>query len=145
MASDSTFHLDSELALTAFANFANYLIYLLLSGLLIIFFFAVYTRVTPFNEVLLIRQGNTAAALSLGGAMLGFSLTIASCILHTSGILQFVAWGVGALVVQLVAYIATTRFMAMSREHIESGNAAFGGILGAISLSVGAINAACIS
>ncbi|RJF97318.1 DUF350 domain-containing protein [Noviherbaspirillum saxi] len=125
--------------------FANYLIYLLTAGILLVFFFVVYTRVTPFNEVLLIRQGNCAAALSLGGAMLGFSLTVASCILHTSSIVPFVLWTIGALAVQLLAYIVTTKLMRISKEHIESGNIAFGGMLGAISLSVGAINAACIS
>ena len=125
--------------------FANYLVYLLLSGVLLTLFFVIYTRITPFDEVLLIRQGNVAAALSLAGAILGFSLTIASCILHTSNPISFVAWSIGALIVQLLAYIVTTRLMAMSKEHIESNNVAFGGILGAISLSVGAINAACIS
>ena len=125
--------------------FANYLIYLLLAGVMLVFFFVVYTRVTPYNEVLLIRQGNSAAALSLGGAILGFSLTIASSIIHTSRLTEFVAWGFGALVVQLLAHVVTTKFMLISKEHIESGNVAFGGILGAIALSVGAINAACIS
>jgi putative membrane protein len=112
---------------------------------LLVFFFVIYTRVTPYDEVQLIRQGNNAAALSLGGAILGFSLTIASAIMHTSRLPEFVAWAVGALVVQLIAYAVTTKCMVISKEHIESGNSAFGGILGAISLAVGAINAACIS
>ncbi|HEV2609242.1 DUF350 domain-containing protein [Noviherbaspirillum sp.] len=124
---------------------ANYLVFLLLAAVLLLVFFVIYTRITPYNEVLLIRQGNTAAALSLSGAVIGFSLTIASCILHTSTIIPFVAWASGALVVQLLTYLVTTRLMSMSKEHIESNNVAFGGILGAVSLSVGAINAACIS
>lgn len=127
------------------AAFASYLIYLLVAGLLMLVFFVIYTRITPFNEVLLIRQGNAAAALSLGGAVLGFSLTLASCIFHTSAIPSFLAWASGALLVQLATYLITTRLMSMSREHIESNNVAFGGFLAAISLSVGAINAACIS
>ena len=124
---------------------ADYLIYLALSGVMLVFFFVVYTRCTPFDEVLLIRQGNTAAAFSLGGAILGFSMTVASCILHTSNYLQFFGWATAALVVQLVAYLVTTRCMAISKEHIESNNVAFGALLGVISVAVGAINAACIS
>jgi putative membrane protein len=124
---------------------ANYLIYLALAGMLLTVFFVIYTRVTPFNEVLLIRQGNTAAAFSLGGAILGFSLTVVSAIMHTTGYMQFIAWAAAALVVQLLAYLVMERCMSMSKEHIESGNVAFGGLLGAISISVGAINAACIS
>ena len=123
----------------------NYLIHLLLAAGLLIVFFIIYTRVTPYNEVLLIRQGNQAAALSLGGALLGFSATIASSLMHTADYQQFFAWAFGAMVVQLLAYVVTTRLLRMSKDQIESNNSAFGGLLGAISLSIGTINAACIS
>ena len=123
----------------------NYLIHLLLAAGLLIVFFIIYTRATPYNEVLLIRQGNHAAALSLGGALLGFSATIASSLMHTADYQQFFAWAFGAMVVQLLAYVVTTRLLRMSKDQIESNNSAFGGLLGAISLSIGAINAACIS
>ena len=33
----------------------------------------------------------------------------------------------------------------MSKDQIEANNKAFGGLLGAISLSIGVINAGCIS
>lgn len=124
---------------------ANYVIHLLLSSALILIFFVVYSYVTPFNELLLIRQGNNAAALTLGGALIGFSLTVASSIIHTADYREFLAWAAGAMVVQVLAYAITTRLLHMSKDHIESGNTAFGGLLGAISLSIGAINAACIS
>ena len=123
----------------------NYLIHLILAATLLIAFFIIYTRVTPYNEVLLIRQGNHAAALSLGGALLGFSATIASSLMHTADYQQFFAWAFGAMVVQLLAYVVTTRLLRMSKDQIESNNSAFGGLLAAISLSIGAINAACIS
>ena len=123
----------------------NYLIHLLLAAVLLIVFFVIYTRVTPYNEVLLIRQGNQAAALSLGGALLGFSATIASSLMHTANYQQFFAWAFGAMVVQLLAYLVTTRLLRMSKDQIESNNTAFGGLLGAIALAIGAINAACIS
>ena len=123
----------------------NYLIHLLLAAGLLIVFFIIYTRVTPYNEVLLIRQGNQAAALSLGGALLGFSATIASSLMHTADYQQFFAWAFGAMVVQLLAYVVTTRLLRMSNDQIESNNTAFGGLLGAIALAIGAINAACIS
>ena len=123
----------------------NYLIHLLLAAGLLIVFFIIYTRVTPYKEVLLIRQGNQAAALSLGGALLGFSATIASSLMHTADYQQFFAWAFGAMVVQLLVYVVTTRLLRMSKDQIESNNSAFGGLLGAISLSIGAINAACIS
>ena len=123
----------------------NYALYLISAALLMTVFFMVYCWATPFDEMALIRSGNSAAALSFSGALIGFSLTIASAILHSSSLVAYLAWSVGAIVVQLVVYVLVSRLLHMSKEHIESGNVAFGGLLGAISLAVGAINAACLS
>ncbi|MGB9990384.1 DUF350 domain-containing protein [Pseudoduganella rhizocola] len=123
----------------------NYVIHLFLAAVLLIVFFKAYTWLTPFDEMTLIRQGNHAAALTLGGAMLGFSLTIASSLLHTSNYQEFFAWAAGAMLVQFAVYIVVTYMLRMAKDQIEGGNSAFGALLGAISLSVGGINAACIS
>ena len=123
----------------------SYAVHLLTASVLLVVFFLVYTWITPIDEILLIRQGNNAAALSLGGALIGFSLTLASSLLHTSSYVEFLGWGVGSMVVQVLAYAITCRLLRISKEHIESGNTAFGGLMGAISISIGAINAGCIS
>jgi putative membrane protein len=123
----------------------NYLIHLLLAAVLLAVFFVVYTRTTPANEVLLIRQGNQAAALSLGGALIGFSITVGSALMHTANYQEFFAWAFGAMLVQVLAYAITTRVLNMSQDQIEANNTAFGGLLGAISISIGVINGACIS
>lgn len=123
----------------------NYLIHLLLAAVLLAVFFKAYTSWTPFNEVLLIRQGNLAAGLSLGGALIGFSITIGSALVHTADYREFVMWAAGAMIVQMLAYAVTTRLLNMAKDQIEGNNAAFGGLLGAISISIGVINGACIS
>lgn len=123
----------------------SYALHLLSASVLLVLFFVVYTWVTTIDELLLIRQGNNAAALATGGALIGFSLTVGSSLLHTSDYLEFLGWAVGAMVVQVLAYAVTVRLLHISKEHIESGNTAYGGLMGAISLSIGAINAACVS
>ncbi len=123
----------------------NYALYLISAALLMTVFFMVYCKATPFDEMAQIRAGNSAAALSFSGALIGFSLTIASAILHSTSLVLFFAWSVGAIVVQLVVYVLVSRLLHMSKEQIESNNVAFGGLLGAISLAIGAINAACLS
>jgi putative membrane protein len=123
----------------------NYLLHLFTAVALVLAFFVVYTRVTPYDEVTLIRQGNQAAALSLGGSLLGFSATIASSLVHTMDYYQFAGWAFGARVVQLLGYVIATRLLRMAKDQIEAGNSAFGALLGTISLSIGGINAACIS
>ena len=129
----------------AISALSSYALHLFTASALLAVFFMVYTWVTTIDEVLLIRQGNNAAMLSTSGALLGFSITIGSSLLHTSSYLEFLAWAACAMLVQVAAYAITIRLLHISKEHIESGNTAFGGLLGAISLSIGAINAACIS
>ncbi len=123
----------------------NYLLHLATAAALMMAFFVIYTKITPYDEVLLIRQGNHAAALSLAGALIGFSVTVASALLHTGDWYQFLGWAAGALIVQVLVFNVTTRLLHMSKDQIEADNSAFGGLLGAISLSVGLINAGCIS
>jgi putative membrane protein len=123
----------------------NYLLHLFTAVALVLAFFVVYTRVTPYDEVTLIRQGNQAAALSLGGSLLGFSATIASSLVHTMDYYQFAGWALGGLLVQLVVFAVTTRLLRMSKDQIEANNTAFGGLLGAVSLAIGVVNAGCIS
>lgn len=122
-----------------------YLLHLFTAAAMVLAFFVIYTRVTPFDEVALIRQGNKAAAFSLGGALVGFSATLASSLLHTTDYYQFAGWAVGAMLVQLLVYGVATSLLHMSKDQIEADNQAFGGLLGAISLSIGLINAGCIS
>ena len=108
-------------------------------------FFVIYTRMTPYDEVTLIRGGNHAAALALGGALIGFSLTITSAMMHTRDYYQFLGWAAGAMLVQVLVYYVTTRLLKMASEQIEADNSAFGGLLGAIAISVGLVNAGAVS
>ncbi|MBS0309113.1 MAG: DUF350 domain-containing protein, partial [Proteobacteria bacterium] len=99
---------------------ADYAVHIVLASVLLVAFFRLYTWLTPWDEVLLIRQGNNAAALSLGGALLGFSLTMASSLVHTVEYREFLGWAAGAMVVQVLAYAVTSRLLKISREHIET-------------------------
>ena len=122
-----------------------YALHLLSGFVLIAIFFAIYTKVTPFDEISLIRKGNTAAALSLSGALVGFSLTVGSAILHTDNLLMFLAWAAGAMVVQLACYAVMARSLPDMNAAIEGDNVAMGSLMAVSSLSIGIVNAACIS
>ena len=123
----------------------NYLLHLSLAAMLVLVFFVIYTAITPFDEVKLIRGGNHAAALSLAGALIGFALPVASALMHTADYQQFLLWAGIAMVLQILVYGVTTALLKMARDQIEANNAAFGGLLGAISISIGLVNAGCIS
>ncbi|MGO4304776.1 MULTISPECIES: DUF350 domain-containing protein [unclassified Cupriavidus] len=122
-----------------------YVEHLLASLVLLVVFVGVYTRITPFHEFTLIRQGNVAAGLSLAGSTLGFCFTLSSSIQHNDTFLMFLVWSLGALVVQAAVYAALTRALPDMDAAIESNNIAMGGLMGTISVTVGVLNAACLS
>ena len=123
----------------------NYVLHIVAAAFLLYAFSLVYTWTTPFNEMTLIRQGNVAAALTLGGALIGFSMTVASGLVHTDALGAFLGWSAAAAAVQLLTYVLVTRLLHMSKEHIEGNNVAFGVLLAAISISVGAVSAGALS
>jgi|SRR5664279_3755400 len=127
------------------AGFPDFLLYFVLALALLALFVAVYVRVTPYREFALIREGNIAASISLSGAIIGFVLPLASAIAHSVSPLDMVAWGVIALVVQLIVYAVTSRLLPHFGKAIESGRAAPATVLAAFSVSVGILNAASMS
>ena len=58
---------------------------------------------------------------------------------------QFLVWGVAAMVVQIVVYVVVAQAIRGMNEAIEQNNIAMGGLIGAISLSAGVVNAACLT
>ncbi|WP_084084507.1 MULTISPECIES: DUF350 domain-containing protein [Cupriavidus] len=122
-----------------------YLIYILSSFGLLGLFLLVYTRVTPHREFALIRAGNVAAALSLGGAVLGFSLTLSSSIQHNASFRLFLLWALAAFVVQVLTYLAVAAALRNVSAAIAADNRGMGLLMGMISLAAGVVNAACLS
>ena len=116
------------------------------AGLFTVIFKIVYQWVTPYNEGKLIREGNVAAALALGGALVGYVLPLASALSNTVTLLEFCAWAALAGVLQIAAF-TLVRVVVMKdvAARIEKGEIAAGVYLLSISLAVGVLNAACMT
>ena len=116
------------------------------AGLFTLAFKLIYQWVTPYNEAKLIREGNVAAALALGGALVGYVLPLASALSNTVSLVEFCAWAALAAVIQ-IAVFTLVRFVAMKdvSARIEKGEIAAGLYLMSISLAVGLLNAACMT
>lgn len=128
------------------AGLPSFLFYFATAMGLLALFLVVYVLITPYREFTLIREGNVAAAASLSGAMLGFVLPLASAIAHSVGLLDMVIWGMIALLIQILVYLVA-RFLLfpdLSRD-IPAGRVATGVFLGALSVAIGILNAACMS
>lgn len=109
-------------------------------------FKAVYQWTTPHDEGALIRAGNSAAAVALGGALLGYVIPLASALAHTASLPEFVAWALLAGVIQIGAFWIVRRVALPDvSERIARGEMASALYLLAISVAVGVINAACMT
>ena len=115
----------------------------------VLFFVAfkfIYQCVTPYHERTLIRQGNTAAAVALGGALIGYVLPLASALSHTVSLPEFAAWALLAGVIQIVSFIIVSRLVYRAlAARIEAGELAAGVYIASISIGVGLLNAACMT
>jgi putative membrane protein len=113
--------------------------------LLLALFVAVYVRITPYREIALIRAGNLAAAASLGGAIVGFVLPVASSIENSVSLIDMLLWSLVALVVQLIAFVIARAMVPAISKNVEEGQVASGVFLGAIAIALGLLNAACMT
>jgi putative membrane protein len=123
----------------------DFLIYLGLALALLAVFVWVYDRITPYRELELIRNGNTAAAIAYAGAIIGLALPLASAVAHSVNPVDMVIWGVLALAVQVLVYFLVRRLVPQLNDSISENKAAPAVLLAAISVAVGILNAACLT
>lgn len=112
---------------------------------LTIVFVGVYTRVTRHNEITLIKENSTAAAIAFSGSMIGFGLPLASAMINSATMPETILWGVIALIVQIIVYLLVRLPMPKISERIEANEVAAGIWLGATSLLGGILNAASLT
>ncbi|ACV33599.1 DUF350 domain-containing protein [Accumulibacter sp.] len=122
-----------------------FLAYFAVAIALLALFLLVYLNVTPYHEVALIRGGNNAAAVSLSGALLGFAMPVANVIAHSDTLLDLASWGAIAGVIQILAYLVARLALPQLDQDIPAGKTAPAIFLAVLSLSVGLINAACMT
>ncbi|GER05925.1 DUF350 domain-containing protein [Iodidimonas muriae] len=105
----------------------------------------IYMWMTPHKEMALIRDGNIAASLSLGGAILGLSLPLAFTLAGSVSVVDMAVWGVVTLVLQLLAFRVMDLVLKDLSARIERGEMAAAILLVSAKLATAMVNAAAIS
>ena len=123
----------------------DFLIYLVLALALLTVFAWLYDRITPYRELELIRNGNTAAAIAYAGAIIGLALPLASAVANSVNPVDMVIWGVLALAVQVLVYFLVRRLVPQLNDSISENKAAPAVLLAALSVAAGILNAACLT
>ncbi|MGH0003700.1 DUF350 domain-containing protein [Pseudovibrio ascidiaceicola] len=122
-----------------------FLSYFLAAIVMLLIFMAVYKIITPYNEMKLIKNNNRAASLSFTGAVIGFSIPIASAAANSVSLIDFFVWGLVAGLVQIITFLVFRAFYPKVASRIEQDENAIGIHLGGVSISVGLLNAACMT
>lgn len=134
-----------ETTLSSLAGLPAFLAYFAVAIVLVLVFVRIYTWVTPQDELALIRANNAAASLAFGGALIGFALPLSSAITNSMSLLDCVLWGAVALVVQVLTFFVLRLVIKQLPERIAQGEIATGILSAATAISVGILNAACMT
>ena len=137
--------MDTGLLDYSLTGIAAHLAYFAAAGVAVAVFAAVYAAVTPHHELRLIREGNAAAALSLGGAILGYTVPLAKAVSQSTSLWDMLLWSGVALVAQLAAYGATRLVLPRLSASVDEGRTASGIFLAAVAVATGMLNAAAMT
>ena len=105
----------------------------------------VYVWMTPWDEMALIRSGNTAAAVSLSGAIIGLAIPLSFAMSASVSVYEILIWGPVTLLLQIIAYRIADRVLQDLPKRIEAGEMGAAVLLVSIKLAAAAVNAAAVS
>ena len=106
---------------------------------------AVYALITPHREIQLVRERNTAAALSFGGVLVGLAIPLAFALAASTSLVEIALWGATTTVVQLALFWLTDLMLRGLPQRIKQGEIAAAAVLVAAKLAVAAILAAAVT
>ena len=100
---------------------------------------------TPYEDIKLVREGNTAAAVALGGAFLGLALPLAGSLAGSVTSLDILLWGIVTVIVQLICLKVVDLVLHGLPKRIANGEMAAAIFLAFAKVSVGAIVATAVT
>ena len=133
-------------ALQAFASgFPVMLMHTALTLALLAVGATVYAVLTPHKELTLIRAGNTAAAVSLGGVLVGLAIPLGVSLAASSSVLEILVWGAATLLVQMFVFRVTDLFLRGLPARIAAGEMSAAAFLVSTKLAVAIILACAVA
>ena len=132
-------------AAASLAGLPDFIAYLAVALALVVLFTFIYTLITPQRELSLIREGNSSAAVSLGGAILGFAIPLAMSIAQSHDLIDMALWLIVALIVQLGVFFLCGALIGHVPERITNNELATAFFLALTAIAAGVVNAACMT
>ncbi len=105
----------------------------------------IYMWITPYEDIRLVREGNTAAAVALGGTFLGLAIPLAGSLSGSVTTLDILLWGVVTLIVQMICFKVVDLVLRGLPRRIADGEMAAAIFLAFVKVAAGAILATSVS
>lgn len=105
----------------------------------------IYAFMTPWREVALIRQGNSAAALGFAGVVVGLAIPLAVSLSVSNSVRDIAIWGVATVVIQLLAFRVVDILLTGLPQRIEKNEISAAFVLAGAKLSTALILAAALT
>ena len=105
----------------------------------------VYAFMTPWREVALIRQGNSAAALAFAGVIVGLAIPLAVSLAVANSVRDIAIWGVATVVIQLLAFRVVDFLLTGLPQRIEKNEISAAVVLAGAKLATALILAAALT
>jgi len=105
----------------------------------------IYALLTPWKEITLIRQGNSAAAVAFAGVLVGLAVPLAVSLSVSTSVRDIVIWGVATIVLQLLAFRVVDLLLTGLPQRIREGEVSAAVLLVGAKLSTALILAAALT
>jgi putative membrane protein len=104
----------------------------------------IYSKITPWNELDLIMEGNTAAAVSFSGAILGIAIPLAAALSSSISVWEIVVWGSVAIILQITVFLILDLVLPNLSEQIKANKIAAGIFIASNKIALALMNAAAV-
>jgi putative membrane protein len=113
--------------------------------LLLVLAAAAYVMLTPHREITLIREGNAAAAVSLGGVLVGLAIPLSVSLKASNSTMEIAIWGASTVVVQLLVFRGVDGVLRGLPQRIQDGEVSAAALLVGAKLATALILSAAVS
>ena len=136
----------SSAEVQAFASgFPVMVMHLIVTLLLLAAGATVYALLTPWKEIALIREGNSAAALSLGGVLVGLAIPLSASLAGSTSALEIGMWGAACVALQLLIFRLVDLALHGLPQRIQEGEIAAAALLVGAKLATALIIASAMA
>lgn len=101
-----------------------------------------YIKITPYDDMKLVKEGNIASAISLFSIIVGLAIPLAFCLTQASEVPDILFWGSFTVAIQLFAFKVCDWMLSDLSGRIERGEISAAIVLLAVKLAAAFINSA---